>query len=66
MEKRAVIEDMKSFAGASFITKKKFAEYMGLGDPKHTVRWLKGLDRVDGKYYFIPDIAEVLIGRSTQ
>ncbi len=60
MERQQVIRDMKSHCkGASFITQKEFAEFMGcsLSTAK---RKLKGLDKVDRKYYFIRDVVSAL------
>lgn len=65
MDKRDLTRDMKSFYGSSIITRKKFAEYMGVKDPKNVDKYLFGLERVDEKYYFITDVAAVLKERCT-
>ena len=45
-----------------FITATEFARFMGCTNIyKCQQKYLKGLDRLDGKYYFIPDVAAVLM-----
>ena len=41
--------------GASFVTVAQFQKYMGVSRST-AQRKLKSLERVDGKYYFIPDV----------
>ena len=48
----------------AFITAAQFAEVMGIKTVNHAKRaFLLGLECVDGKYYFIPDVAAELISR---
>lgn len=48
----------------AFITAAQFAEVMGIKTVSHAKRaFLSGLECVDGKYYFIPDVAAELISR---
>lgn len=48
----------------AFITAAQFAEVMGIKTVNHAKRaFLSGLECVDGKYYFIPDVAAELISR---
>ncbi len=65
MNKSELVRDMKSYCGSAFITKQKLAAYMGIKDPHGVSRYLYDLERIDGKYYFIPDVAEVLKSRCT-
>lgn len=65
MDKQTLIRDMKQTCKSSFITRKGLAEYMGIKDPKNIDKYLFGLERVNGKYYFIPDVAGVLKERCT-
>lgn len=60
MNKAELVKDLKSYANSGFITRKKFADYMGVSDAHNVDKYLSGLDRVNGKYYFIPDVAENL------
>ena len=46
----------------SFITRTEFAELLGIS-PKNIGNRLDGLERIDGKYYFVPDIAQRLMDR---
>lgn len=63
MEKKQLIYEMKKQAGTIFATKTDIAEWFGVKD-RHTVnRILGGLKSVDGKYYFIPEVADVLWAR---
>lgn len=63
MEKKELIRDMeKQTGGASFITMTQLAGWIGVD--RHTARrYVDGLERVDGKYYFVPDVAEKLRAR---
>ena len=66
MEKQEVIRKMQQSAGgAMFITLSDFAKFMGLKD-SHKVKqkYLLNLDRIEGKLYFIPDVATELMKRS--
>jgi len=48
----------------AFITAAQFAEVMGIKTVNHAKRaFLSGLECVDGKYYFIPDVVAELISR---
>lgn len=60
MDKKSLISDMKRFTGASFITRKQVAEWMGKKDAHCVDRYLHGLDRV-GQLYFIPDVVDAVI-----
>ena len=60
MTKTELINDMKKACGSSFITRRKLANYMGINDVHTVDRYLAALQRIDNKYYFIPDVAEVL------
>ena len=63
MEKKMLINEMKKQAGTMFATKTDIAAWFGLKD-RHTVsRILDGVKSVDGKYYFIPEIADILWAR---
>jgi hypothetical protein len=66
MTKQEIQKDMRAYVGGGFITRTQFAAYMGMKDPrKAKEKFLDGLERVDGKYYFIPDVAKVLYERRT-
>ena len=49
-------------SGSPFITQTSFAHFLGVsrGTAK---KYLDGLDAIDGKYYFIPDVADRLMSR---
>lgn len=64
MTKQEIQRDMRAFVGGGFITRTQFAAYMGIKDPrKAKTKFLEGLEKVDGKFYFIPDVARVLYER---
>lgn len=63
MDRRELINDMKTFAKSGMITRQIFSEYMGVKNPKNIDKYLRGLEKVEGKYYFIPDIATELKDR---
>lgn len=61
MEKRAIKRSMEEYTGgASFITGEQFMGFMGVSRST-AQRKLRGLDRIDGKYYFIPDVVDELV-----
>ena len=60
MERQDLIRDMKSYVQGSFFTRQKLANYMNIKNPQNVDKYLKGLEKVDGKYYFIPDLATKL------
>lgn len=63
MDRRELINDMKTYVGGSFFTRQKLSEYMGIQNPKNVDKYLQGLERVNGKFYFVNDIATVLKDR---
>ena len=65
MLKSEIAKDMKSATGSSFITRSELKKYMGCKDIKTVDKYLEGLERVSGKYYFIPDVAESLKRHAT-
>lgn len=64
MDRAELIRDMKQFSKSSFITKKKLADYMDISDPQYVQKYVADLERVDNKYYFIPDVASVMKSRA--
>ena len=67
MKKQEIIQGLPKTAKAEgFITATKFAQYMGCTNiSKCRDKYLADLERVEEKYYFIPDVAEVLMSRRT-
>lgn len=60
-----IANEMKKFVGgSSFITRKKFAEFMGKKDPHSVDKYLYGLEKADGIDYFILDVAKSVKKRS--
>lgn len=63
MNKNDIVRTFKALTGAAFITRKQLATLMGMKDPHRVDRYLKGLERIDKKYYYIPDVVDVLMSR---
>lgn len=63
MQKTDMIKAMEKKAGTLFITKKGVAELFGIKDPHYAAKYLYGVEAIDGKYYFIPEVAEILKAR---
>lgn len=59
MTARDIENDMKrSIGGASFITLGQITKYMGVKNTQRVKRdYLDDLEKVDGKRYFVPDVA---------
>lgn len=61
MKKTDLTKDLRQFNGGSgLITRAVLARFMGIANPRHVDKYLRGKDRIDGKYYLISDIAEEL------
>ena len=58
-----IAEMKKEVDGAIFITQADLARCMNM-QSRRAKRYLQDLESVDGKYYFIPDVAEVLKKRA--
>ena len=67
MNKSQMIKMMQQSdcGGTVFITKKGVAEAFGIKDVHNVSPLLSGLEKINGKYYFIPDVAEALKARAT-
>lgn len=62
MTKAELNADLRRHAGGSgFITRKGVADYFGVVEPRAIDKYLDGLERVSGKYYFIIDVAERIL-----
>lgn len=62
MDKRELKAEMKRYTGGGFITAKQLTSFLGAKDQyKVREKYLLGLDRVSGKYYFIPDVVTRLM-----
>ena len=63
MEKKEVRRSMERYVnGASFITSEEFKGFLNVSRST-AQRKLAGLERIDGKYYYIPDVVEMLFDR---
>jgi hypothetical protein len=63
MNKQELIREIKkSSESEGFITASQFARFIGVSNVSQCkYKYLSGLDKVDGKYYFIPDVAAALM-----
>lgn len=62
MQKHELVNAMKPYAnGGAVITRQEVAHFLGVRNPAHVDRYLYGLQRISGKYYFIPDVADALL-----
>lgn len=59
MTKAELTADLRRHCGGSgFTTRKQLADYFGVAEPRVIDRYLKGLERVSDKYYFISDVSD--------
>lgn len=65
MTRQELIRDIKGFSGSGLITRQQLANYIGKKDPHGVDHFLHGLQRIENKYYFIPDVADALISYGT-
>lgn len=65
MTKQEICRSLERVSGtAAFITATQLTQALGMKTVWRVQKnYLEGLDRVDGKYYFIPDVAKVLMER---
>ncbi len=62
MTKKELITDMKHFVGgSSFITVSGIASYVGVRSHHSVDKYVDGLQRINGRRFFIPDVAEQMI-----
>ena len=63
MNKQEIVRKMEQASKTQgFITAAQFTRFMGRSNvTKCKDKYLTGLERIDGKYYFIPDVAAVLL-----
>lgn len=61
MNRKELINDMKQYCGAGFISKKQLAAYMGYKSVNSVSPYLDGIMSIDRRY-FIPEVADRLLG----
>lgn len=63
MTKKELETDMRRFVGndGGFITISGIANYLGVRSHHSVDKYVIGLDRLNGKYYFIPDVADSML-----
>jgi len=61
MDKREIKQQLERYTGGVFITRQKLADALGVDNPRHVDRYLSGLDRINGKYYLIEEVAGKLM-----
>lgn len=62
MTKAELSKDLKRHGGgAGFITRKQLADYFGVSEPRAIDKYLQGLERVSGKYYFVEDVSAQIL-----
>ncbi len=63
MTKKELISSMETYTGGGFITKADLARFIGVKDARYIDKYLASLQKLGGKYYFIPDVAESMMER---
>lgn len=61
MTKTELIKDMKEHVHAGFITRQQLAGFMGKKDPHRVDKYLRDIQPVSGKDYFIRDVADQIM-----
>ena len=61
MTKKDLVKRMTISAGGYFITKAQLAEFMGVKRSETVRQYVDGLQVTNLKYYFIPDVADMII-----
>lgn len=58
MTKSELVREMQRQEGGSFITKARLAKFIGAKRSETVGRYVDGLQVLNKKYYFIPEVAE--------
>lgn len=62
MTKKDLILDMKKHVGGgSFITVTGLQKYIGVRSHHSVDKYIIGLERINNRYYFIPDVADSIL-----
>lgn len=65
MTRKELVSDMmQAVGGGGFITLSGIQNYLGVKSHHSVEKYLAGLDRINGKYYFIPDVADSIMRAS--
>ena len=60
-DKQSIIRSLQKYNnGAGVITVSEFARFLGISD-RHAKKKLAGLPTFENKYYFVPDVADLII-----
>lgn len=65
MTKSDIVRELTAYAGGKFVTKACLVKFMGVKRTETVGRYVSGLQAVDGKYYFIPEVAEKIMSNVT-
>lgn len=66
MDRQSLRRCMEQCAnGASFITGEQFMRFLGVSRST-AQRKLRSLERIDGKYYFIPDVVDEMMRQKSE
>lgn len=62
MTKAELSADLRRNGGGSgFITRRQLADYFGVSEPRVVDKYLEGLEKVSGKYYFVQDVSASIL-----
>ena len=62
MTKQECVKALQQTAeAAGFITMGEIKRFTGIKKTEHAKKYVNGLDLIGGKYYFIPDVAGVIM-----
>ena len=60
-DRQSIIRSLQKYNnGARVITAAEFARFLGISD-RHAKRKLAGLPTFENKYYFVPDVADMIL-----
>lgn len=62
MTRQECVKALQQTAGATgFITMSEIKRFTGIKKTEHAKKYVEGLDLISGKYYFIPEVAGVIV-----
>ena len=65
MIKSDIAKALRRSCQSEFITRQQIAKAFGIKNSRYVKDYVDGLDKIDGKYYLIDEVAENILRRST-
>ena len=64
MIKSDIVKALQRSCHAEFITRQQIAKAFGIKNSRYVQSYVDGLDKIDGKYYLIEEVADNILRRT--